>query len=103
MLSAVRPFRCPSRYLFDPATRLCQRAAKVQCAEPPSLFYSLQSALAVPLREDQLDSFFAAPLTLPSRPSTRISQHIPYHHHMFSPSLVRRRWPVPWLALHRGK
>ncbi len=29
MLSAERVFQCPDRYLFDPATRLCQRAEKV--------------------------------------------------------------------------
>ena len=29
MLSAERIFQCPNRYLFDPLTRLCQRAEKV--------------------------------------------------------------------------
>ena len=29
VLSAERIFQCPDRYLFDPLTRLCQRAEKV--------------------------------------------------------------------------
>merc|ERR1719507_821279 len=64
LLSAERPFRCPKRYLFDPITRLCQREAKVECQ--PSLFYSLASRLAIPLREDQLEAFFSFPLPLHS-------------------------------------
>jgi len=73
LLSAERPFRCPKRYLFDPITRLCQREAKVECQ--PSLFYSLASRLAIPLREDQLEAFFSSPLTLSS--SFAISQYSP--------------------------
>jgi len=68
LLSAERPFRCPKRYLFDPITRLCQREAKVECQ--PSLFYSLASRLAIPLREDQLEAFFSSPLTLASSTSS---------------------------------
>merc|ERR1712156_934962 len=75
LLSAERPFRCPNRYLFDPITRLCQREAKVKCQ--PSLFYSLVSTLAIPLREDQLDAFFSSPLTLSSKASTSYSSRLP--------------------------
>ena len=81
IVAAYRPFRCPDRYLFDPITRLCQvgrlpflplgtnlltptfqREAKVECKA--SLFYSLNSRLAITLREEQLDTFFSTPLTL---------------------------------------
>jgi len=89
LLSAERPFRCPKRYLFDPITRLCQREAKVECQ--PSLFYSLASRLAIPLREDQLEAFFSSPLTLESpiiRPS--ISQ--------YSPRLTIFPSPLPLLS-----
>ena len=90
LLSAERPFRCPNRYLFDPITRLCQREAKVgvfhqiqnmilssQVKCQPSLFYSLASTLAIPLREDQLEAFFSSPLTLSSKASTSYSARLP--------------------------
>jgi len=62
LLAAAAPFRCPDRYLFDPATRLCQREWKVTCSLP-SLFYSLASSLAISLREEQLEHFFQQDLT----------------------------------------
>merc|ERR1711953_513748 len=65
VLSAQRIFRCPDRYLFDPVTRLCQRAHKVSCTAPvnPLLLYSFRSALTTQLREDQLDQFFSQDLS----------------------------------------
>merc|ERR1711953_1513912 len=69
VLSAQRIFRCPDRYLFDPATRLCQRAHKVSCTAPvnPLLLYSFRSALTTQLREDQLDQFFSQDLSFSDR------------------------------------
>ena len=63
LLLAERPFRCPARYRFDPETRLCQRQEKVECR--PRLFYSLAASLAVTLREEQLEEFFASSLSFP--------------------------------------
>jgi len=60
-LSAVRPFRCPARYLFDPATQLCQREWKVACRARTSLIYSHLPAIS--LREQQLAGFFRQDLT----------------------------------------
>ena len=59
--------RCPDRYLFDPATQLCQREGKVQCdqATNPLLLYSFRSALVIQVREENLESFFSQDLTLP--------------------------------------
>jgi len=82
LVAAYRPFRCPDRYLFDPVTRLCQREEKVECKA--SLFYSLSSRLATTLREDQLDSFFSTPLTLPTtktREATSSLQQTQRFHH----------------------
>ena len=109
LLSAERPFRCPNRYLFDPITRLCQREAKVSflfllfCLEilftilqvecQPSLFYSLASRLAIPLREDQLEAFFSSPLTLDS-PSPAIRPSIS----QYSPRLTIFPSPLPLLS-----
>jgi hypothetical protein len=93
VLSAERVFQCPDRYLFDPATRLCQRAEKVfvilivnnknkvfdiavtaelhscdimliQVKCPNTVqFYSFMGPLVVQLEEQQLDTFFSLPLT----------------------------------------
>ncbi|XP_023325421.1 uncharacterized protein LOC111699088 [Eurytemora carolleeae] len=61
VLSAERLFRCPSRYRFDPVTRLCQREEKVQCNQE-NLYYSSRDLLVFQLQENQLQEFFSQPL-----------------------------------------
>ena len=65
--------RCPDRYLFDPVSRLCQRASKVTCdpALAPDLFYSAVGRLVVRLQEQDLDTFFQQQLTLDQGPESR--------------------------------
>jgi len=58
VLSADRLFRCPDRYLFDPATRLCQREEKVEACYDPPTFYSALDLFTVRLAESDLASFF---------------------------------------------
>jgi len=99
LLTARRPFRCPARYTFHPATSRCQRGAPCR----PSLYYSLATGLATTLREDQLDTFFSSPLTMAEvagRPDllTNLATHQAHqaHQHPRPPLLTHHPYP-PWL------
>ena len=70
-------------------------SSQVKCQ--PSLFYSLASTLAIPLREDQLDAFFSSPLTLSSKASTSYSSRLP-----LIPSSLPLISPVHHYQPHNG-
>ena len=74
-------------------TRLCQREAKVTCAQggDSSLFYSGLELLVVKLTEAELDTFFSQELTLPrrspvsQRPGVPGVQYPQYYHPLGAP------------------
>ena len=70
-------------------------SSQVKCQ--PSLFYSLASTLAIPLREDQLEAFFSSPLTLSSKASTSYSSRLP-----LIPSSLPLISPVHHYQPHNG-
>ena len=89
---------CPDRYLFDPATRLCQREEKVSCdlEETPDLFYSGFNLFVVKLTEQDLDKFFRQDLRLARKKNTNrynlpLLPHYQQHHQAL-------QWFYPGLA-----
>jgi len=98
LLSADRIFSCPDRYLFDPATRLCQREEKVSCdlEETPDLFYSGFNLFVVKLTEEDLDKFFRQDLRLARKKNANrynlpLLPHYQQHHQAL-------QWFYPGLA-----
>ena len=88
MLIQIIPYRCPDRYLFDPATKLCQREHKVTCdtsINPLLLFNRFRSSLVFQISEEEMDNFFAQKLTLSTTSRTSPSSQSFNKHYLSAP------------------